>query len=337
MKRRSSPFTAFCQRMLNDYAFESGTRFDTALVTDPKPLFQEIARDFWRLRFYRAKPLLPTLAMAWKKSPDNWVELLERTRSHPDLVVLPPAEAKSCEELLHGVELAFAAVKEEWKSHRAEIEKLLREHGGLSRAKDNFSPTRVTELIATVDEACEQFEFAAPESIGVFSEICSEAIAAGTKPTGTAPVHPFFALSTEFCRAVGALFNQLTHEFLEFAQAELPKRKAQTNTVTYDDLITGLRDALRQKEASSGSSHRRKVLHGVDRRVSGHRSSAIRDLSNHLPFQGSSPFFHRRSETSHLWIPRGGCVHLLRSGQDSRPKVYAGHELALGRAAARSG
>lgn len=90
----------FCQRMLNDYAFESGARFDTALVTDPRPLFQEIARDFWRLRFYRAKPLLPTLAMAWKKSPDNWVELLERTRSHPDLVVLPPAEAsrarKSC-------------------------------------------------------------------------------------------------------------------------------------------------------------------------------------------------------------------------------------------------
>ena len=65
----------FCQRMLNDYAFESGTRFDTTLVTDPKPLFEEIARDFWRGRFYRAKPLLPTLAMAWEKSPDNWVEL----------------------------------------------------------------------------------------------------------------------------------------------------------------------------------------------------------------------------------------------------------------------
>ncbi len=44
------------------------------------------------------------------------------------------------------------------------------------------------------------------------------------------------------------MFNQLTHEFLEFAQVELPKRKARTNTVTYDDLITGMRDALRQKE-----------------------------------------------------------------------------------------
>lgn len=241
----------FCQRMLNDYAFESGSRFDTALVTDPKPLFQEIARDFWRLRFYGAKPLLPTLAMAWDKSPDNWVELLEQTRSHPDLVVLPPAESKSCEDLLKEVEPAFVAVKKEWKRHHAEIEKLLREHGGLSRAKDNFSPDRITELIARVDEACEHFEFAPPESIGVFAELCSEAIAAGTKPTSTAPAHPFFALSTEFCQSVGVLFNQLTHEFLEFAAAELPRRKARTNTVTYDDLITGLRDALRQREGKA--------------------------------------------------------------------------------------
>ena len=98
----------FCQRMLNDYAFESGTRFDTTLVTDPKPLFEEVARDFWRLRFYEAKPLLPKLAMAWKRSLEDWVELLERTRSHPDLVILPPAEKDSVDALVQRVEAAFA-------------------------------------------------------------------------------------------------------------------------------------------------------------------------------------------------------------------------------------
>ncbi|MEY2563167.1 MAG: exodeoxyribonuclease beta subunit [Verrucomicrobiota bacterium] len=255
----------FCQRMLNDYAFESGARFDTTLVTDPKPLFQEVARDFWRLRFYGAQPLLPTLAMAWNRSPDDWVKLLEQTRSHPDLVILPPPESKTCDELLGDVERAFTAVKEEWKSHHTEIERLLRDHGGLSRAEKNFSPSRVTELIATVDDACGQFEFGAPESIGVFSEICSEAIAEGTKASGTAPVHRFFELSTDFCQAVAALFNQLTHEFLDFASEELPKRKALTNTVTYDDLITGLRDALRQEGGKAlaraiGEKHRTALI-----------------------------------------------------------------------------
>ncbi|HWM23543.1 MAG TPA: exodeoxyribonuclease V subunit beta [Chthoniobacterales bacterium] len=240
----------FCQRMLNDYAFESGTRFETTLVTDPKPLFEEVARDFWRLRFYEAKPLLPKLAMAWKRSPDDWVELLERTRSHPDLVILPPSETESCRGLLQATEQTFAALAREWTSRGSEIEKLLRGHGGLSRDKKKFGLERIEELLAMISEACTDFDSAAPESIRALAEVSSEAIAAGTKGTGTAPEHLFFTLSSDFCRAVEALFNQLTHEFLEFSQTELPKRKTRTNTVTYDDLITGLRDALRQEGGS---------------------------------------------------------------------------------------
>jgi exodeoxyribonuclease V beta subunit len=241
----------FCQRMLNDYAFESGTRFDTRLVTDPKPLFEEVARDFWRLRFYEAKPLLPKLAMAWGRSPENWIELLERTRSHPDLVILPPAETESCDALLRLVETAFAAVKEEWTCHQEGIEDLLFHDKNLSRSEKNFRCDRVDELLAKVAEVFGEFESADPESIKALTGITSEAISKGTLATGTAPKHRFFALSSDFAHAVEALFNQLTHEFLDFAQAELPKRKARTNTVTYDDLITGLRDALRQEAGST--------------------------------------------------------------------------------------
>jgi exodeoxyribonuclease V beta subunit len=240
----------FCQRMLNDHAFESGTRFDTTLVTDPKPLFEEVARDFWRLRFYEAKPLLPKLAMAWKRSLEDWVELLERTRSHPDLVILPPPETEPGDVLVQRVETAFTALGEEWGGHQADIEILLRHDGNLSRSEKNFRDDRVDELLAKVAEACGDFESADPESINALSGITTEAIAAGTKGTGTPPKHRFFTLSSDFCRSVKALFNQLTHEFLEFAQAELPKRKARTNAVTYDDLITGLRDALRQEGGS---------------------------------------------------------------------------------------
>lgn len=238
----------FCQRMLNDYAFESGTRFDTALVTDPKPLFKEIAHDFWRVRFYRAEALLPTLAMAWEKSPDNWIELIEQTRRHPDLVIIPPTAAQSCDELLRQVEAAFAAAHKEWTGHHAEIEDLLRHHKSLARGEKTFREDRVDALLPKLEEVFEDFASADPESIRALSEVTTEAIAAGTKARSIAPVHPFFALSSEFCQSVEALFNQLTHEFLEFAEVELPKRKARTNTVTYDDLITSLRDALRGRE-----------------------------------------------------------------------------------------
>jgi exodeoxyribonuclease V beta subunit len=241
----------FCQRMLNEYAFESGTRFDTALVTDPKPLFEEVARDFWRRRFYQAKPLLPTLAMAWEKSTDNWVDLLEQTRRHPDLIVIPPIAPKPCDQLVRQVEVAFAAAKKEWTEHHAEIEELLRYHKSLTRNEKTFRADRVDELLPKLAEVFTDFESANPESIRALSEVTSEAIAAGTKAKSIAPVHLFFALSTEFCQSAERLFNQLTHEFLAFAELELPKRKARTNTVTYDDLITSLRDALRGKEGQT--------------------------------------------------------------------------------------
>jgi exodeoxyribonuclease V beta subunit len=241
----------FCQRMLNEYAFESGTRFDTALVTDPKPLFDEIARDFWRGRFYQARPLLPTLAMAWDKSIDNWVELLEQTRRHPDLIVIPPIAPQPCDELLRQIEAALAAAKKEWTGHQAEIEEILRHHKSLARNEKTFRADRVDELLPKLAEVFADFESANPESIRALSEVTTEAIAAGTKARSNAPVHLFFALSSEFCQSVDKLFNQLTHEFLAFAELELPKRKARTNTVTYDDLITSLRDALRGKEGQT--------------------------------------------------------------------------------------
>jgi len=42
---------AFCQRVLRDHAFESGMLFDTELLTEPAPIFEEVARDFWRRHF----------------------------------------------------------------------------------------------------------------------------------------------------------------------------------------------------------------------------------------------------------------------------------------------
>jgi exodeoxyribonuclease V beta subunit len=239
----------FCQRMLNDYAFESGVLFESAVLIDPNPLFQEVARDFWRMRFYEAKPLLPTLTMAWQRSPDNWVALLEQTRRHPDLVVLPATESKSCDELLRKVETAFSALIQEWNDHGPDVKDLLRTHNSLSREEKKFRHDRVEELLIGIAEACSRPGAGAAESIRAFAEVSLEALAGGTKANRPVPTHRFFNLSTDFSQKVDALFNQLARDFLIFAEVELAKRKARANTVTYDDLISGLLDALRREKS----------------------------------------------------------------------------------------
>lgn len=237
----------FCQRMLADHAFESGARFETALLVDPNPLFREVAHDFWRLCFYRTNPLLSFLTVTWQKSPEDWIELLEHTRRHPDLVVIPNTKARSTEKLLAEIEKAFVAVMTGWNTNQIEVEQILHNYQGLSHAEENFSSANVVEIVTLIDSCGGKLEQITPAIITALQKLSLEGIKDHTTPKGTSPVHVFFELVTDFFQAVEALFSQLAHDFLAYAEVELPKRKAKTNTVTYDDLIIGLREALKKE------------------------------------------------------------------------------------------
>ena len=236
----------FCQRCLSDFTFESGAQFDTTLSADATPLFDEIAHDFWRRQFHGHHELLAAVAIAWDQSPAQWVKLLQLAARHPDLVILPPSEDFSVPELVARLEQAFAAVRAEWQRQRPQIKQILLANSSLSRAKtSSFHPDNVSDLLSKLTLACERFDGSAPDCLGALAEVCSAAIAAGTTAKGTPPTHRFFDRCGEFCQAVALLLNGLTRELLLFARTELPKRKARANTVTYDDLILDLRDALR--------------------------------------------------------------------------------------------
>ena len=43
---------AWCQRMLREHAFDSGSLFDEELVSDEQPLFEDAAHDYWRQNVY---------------------------------------------------------------------------------------------------------------------------------------------------------------------------------------------------------------------------------------------------------------------------------------------
>ena len=44
----------FCQRILQDHAFESGMPFEVELLESEVSLRQQVIEDFWRNRFYPA-------------------------------------------------------------------------------------------------------------------------------------------------------------------------------------------------------------------------------------------------------------------------------------------
>jgi exodeoxyribonuclease V beta subunit len=83
----------FCQRVLQEHAFESGTRFDAELLGDDRLLLADIVNDFWVSRLYDAPPTLADQLRADRVSPERLTQLARLAVTHPDLCIVPARAA----------------------------------------------------------------------------------------------------------------------------------------------------------------------------------------------------------------------------------------------------
>jgi exodeoxyribonuclease V beta subunit len=240
---------AFCQKVLRDHAFAGGLLFESKILTDPTTLFEEVAQDFWRTQFYSGAALTPRLAMAHRRTPTHWVDLLWQTVNHPDLVIIPLPDQQPAANIGKQIEPKLGEIAKEWSKSRAAITQILTTDPNLSRSQNNnFSPAKVLKLLAELEAVCTDFRQANPDALCAISRVSRSEIKRCTKEkTGTPPKHPFFDLCEDFHQLTSRYFHQLDHEFLAFAWQELPRRKARLNVLTYDDLLTRLRDALKSE------------------------------------------------------------------------------------------
>ncbi|WP_312439624.1 exodeoxyribonuclease V subunit beta [Janthinobacterium sp.] len=88
---------AWCQRMLREHAFDSGSLFDEELVSDEQALFEDAAHDYWRQQVYPLAPQsLDVLLACW-----SGVDALKK--SVRDLARRPGIAAMAQDEALGGL------------------------------------------------------------------------------------------------------------------------------------------------------------------------------------------------------------------------------------------
>jgi hypothetical protein len=120
---------AWCQRMLREHAFDSGSLFDEELVSDERALFEDAANDYWRQHVYplNGHALKPLLAVwsdvdALKAAARELVRRAELLG--PDCVDEEgrPNDMEALGAVIAGVERAqqgkLARLKEGWASAR---------------------------------------------------------------------------------------------------------------------------------------------------------------------------------------------------------------------------
>lgn len=240
-----STIHGFCSRALQENAFESGSLFDTELVTNQKELINQIVDDFWRFNFFAADaPLLP-LAQAKKWSPETFAKFLKGKLTNPVLKIVPECTPGEIDKIRSDCKKTYDSLCGLWITTRDEIEQILLNDPGLSRSQKNY---HLTEVIPELIEGMSTF--VSTGTPFAFFDGCKKLTASYMNIDGNfikkygPPNNPFFMLWDELVALVDKMAITVYGDLITFAKKRLPERKAAMNVRFFDDLLADLHQAL---------------------------------------------------------------------------------------------
>ncbi|GAB6043931.1 exodeoxyribonuclease V subunit beta [Endothiovibrio diazotrophicus] len=237
----------FCQRMLQENAFESGTLFDVEFIADELEMKRTIAADFWRIRFHRADEGEARWARGEWGTPAGLFGTLRPLLGREQVTLLPTVTAAQLDEAQAARGAALTTVLREWAGSGKVVAELLLTHKGLSRAATTYRNDVVEGALEGLAGFLEGGEGALPAGFELFTRHRLED-PKSLKKRAEAPEHPFFdaceALWQADRRHADLRRARLLAEALDYVRDQLQVRKEQQRVLAYDDLLSRLDFAL---------------------------------------------------------------------------------------------
>ncbi|MCK4509173.1 MAG: UvrD-helicase domain-containing protein, partial [Desulfuromonadales bacterium] len=238
----------FCQRILQDKAFEAGALFDTELITDQTLLLDEIAQDYWRQHCANQTGPFASYLFEKKIIPSSFAELLKQITGDPGITVIPDRDAEDLTTHETEWQSQRETLQESWQEHHEDIKELLLNADGLNRGK--YNKVSLLKWFAEIDSYfSSSTAFQAPEKL--FARLTTSSLIEGTKKNAVTPQHPFFDLAEDaaenYTIIEAAYIDRiiaLKVDFIRYLRRELPRRKQAQNIRHFDDLLLDVRDRL---------------------------------------------------------------------------------------------
>ncbi|TFH91386.1 exodeoxyribonuclease V subunit beta [Vibrio ouci] len=234
----------FCQRMLTQNAFESGSRFNNEFVTDESHLKAQIVADYWRRNFY---PLPLNLAGEVRRiwnSPANLLSDVSSYLTGAPLSLSVAAMSGSLAEL-HQQNLAkIDELKVLWREHQDDLLALISDSDVNKRSYTKKSLPTWLEAV-NLWAATETTSYDYPDKLEKFGQN----VLVEKTPKGTPPQHQVFSAIEVFLAAPISLKAPILAHAIEHCRDMLAKAKQQKQWMSFDDLLTNLSAAIDQDEA----------------------------------------------------------------------------------------
>ncbi|MDP3673289.1 MAG: exodeoxyribonuclease V subunit beta [Telluria sp.] len=256
---------AWCQRMLREHAFDSGSLFDEELVSDEHALFEDAAHDYWRQHVYPLNSAaLGALLACW---PD--VEALKQ--SVRELVrrvaVLGEVSEESLAALIARVERAqlaeLARLKTGWTERANAMERWIAAQRDSAPKCFNGNKLRADSLVkwfeALRNWACNPAQLMPGMTDTGWHRLTPDGITDAFSKGYSADIPDCFDATTDLWEALKGL-DPLSHALLRHAAASIARRMAElkqrSRQFGFADMLDRLKGAL---EGPNGTALRNRI------------------------------------------------------------------------------
>ncbi len=226
----------FCQRALQEQAFDSGEAFDVDLVQDDSLRELQAVQDHWRSRFY-GSDLLAAFVRAHYGTPENLHAKLRPLLRPGQHLQYAGIDA----DALQARRTALAAA---WRDGRDTLLAAIHACKGLSRGP--YKPADVAQVAADVDAWLATDALAPPGMLKLFGRrsLDESLTATGRRNGDRVPDTGLDAVVQSFLDGIPALGQQVLAEAARDIGARLEAARRHAGAAAFDDLIGRLHGAL---------------------------------------------------------------------------------------------
>lgn len=247
---------SFCQRVLSEFAFNSGQQFQMEVLIDDKDLWRQAVQDWWRKTGY---PLSPGQARLFRDSLEDlkaFSATLAPLLTLQDKQLLPAAGTLDAVlGRFDNLAPTWRALAPEWSEQGSQLKAILVDSNGLSRAqKSPYHQDALARAFAALDDwfASDQ-QLPPPAAFAVLTPQCMAAHP--KKKVDPALGHDFFTRCGDIHRALLELQRDLRVAALadaaSFTRGQVRQAKQQAQHLSFDDLLTEMRDALNKENGAA--------------------------------------------------------------------------------------
>jgi exodeoxyribonuclease V beta subunit len=264
----------FCQRTLQENAFESGLAFDAQLVEQPDQLERTLAQDLWTRLLGAEDPsfvawLVEGSGQRWQFEPDALRrDVLGEIGADENMPVVPPldvdAESLDMAVLRMRVAGGLRAWLAAWGEHRESFAGALLSKNDLKQnthkaatIESRWLPDldrlarRIAVRMQARNEAVGEGGEAAVALPDFFEKLTTHGLEKGTKKGGIPIEDPVLPAFDEVFDSVQALEGanerralNLRRRFVEASKQEARRRREERHLLFFDDLLSELRKAV---------------------------------------------------------------------------------------------